>query len=154
MTPSLSQIQGLLLDLNGVFYNDDELIAGAAEAIDFLKSNNMPCRFITNTTTESLDTFHEKLTAMGLPIQKSEIISSPYATVLYLRQRGQPKCHLLLAEDTKQDFAEFPVSDTDPDVFVVGDIGDRWDYHILNQVFQLLLNGAELIALHKAILLG
>ena len=149
MTRSFSQIKGLLLDLNGVFYTGEQLLKGAIEAIEFLKSNKVPHRFITNTTTESLDTFHNKLTQMGLPIDKSEIISSPYAAVLYLRQRGKPKCHLLLAEDTKKDFAAFPVSDTEPDFVVIGDMGDRWNYHILNQAFQLLSNGAELIALHK-----
>ena len=80
---------------------------------------------MTNTTTKSLESFHQKLTNLDLPIDKEEVISAPYAAVLYLKQLGNPKCYLLLEEDAKRDFAQFPQSDNDPDVIVVGDIGDR-----------------------------
>ena len=32
---------------------------------------------------------------------------------------------------------------------VVGDLGDRWDYDVLNRAFRSLMDGAELIALQK-----
>ena len=144
-----SPIQGFLFDLNGVFYVENQAIAGAAEAIKLIKERQIPCRFVTNTTTKSLESFHQKLTNLGLPINKEEVISAPYAAVLYLKQLGNPKCYLLLEEDAKRDFAQFPQSDTDPDVIVIGDIGDRWNYDLMNQAFTLLNNGAELVALHK-----
>ena len=55
----------------------------------------------------------------------------------------------MLSESVKSDFAEFEQSDTNPDVVVIGDIGDRWNYEVMNRVFKMLNNGAELIALHK-----
>ena len=144
-----SPIQGFLFDLNGVFYVDNQAIAGSAEAIKLIKERQIPCRFVTNTTTKSLESFHQKLTNLGLPIEKEEVINAPYAAVLYLKQLGNPECYLLLEEDAKRDFAQFPQSDTAPDVIVVGDIGDRWNYDLMNQAFTLLNNGAELVALHK-----
>ena len=144
-----SPIQGFLFDLNGVFYVDNQAIAGSVEAIKLIKERQIPCRFVTNTTTKSLESFHQKLLNLGLPIDKEEVVSAPYAAVLYLKQLGNPKCYLLLEEDAKRDFAQFPQSDTDPDVIVVGDIGDRWNYDLMNQAFTLLNDGAELVALHK-----
>ena len=49
---TLSSLQniGVLLDLDGVVYQGDSLISGAAETIHILKHNNVPFRFITNTT--------------------------------------------------------------------------------------------------------
>lgn len=148
MTYALSNLKGILFDINGVFHVDNQPVDGAVEIINKIKEK-FPCRFVTNTTTKSRQTFHQSLVDMGLPISKSEIISAPYAAVLYLRQLDNPSCYLLLSEDVKSDFAEFEQSDTEPDIVVVGDIGDRWNYSIMNKVFQMLINGAELVALHK-----
>jgi len=41
---------GILFDLDGVIYQGDSLIYGAKESINLLRQNNIPCRFITNTT--------------------------------------------------------------------------------------------------------
>ena len=148
MANTLSNVKGILFDINGVFHVDNRPIEGAIETINQLK-NKFPCRFVTNTTTKSRETFHQSLVDMRLPIDESEIISAPYAAVLYLRQLNNPSCHLLLSESVKSDFAEFKQSDTNPDGVVVGDIGDRWSYEIMNRAFKMLNNGAELIALHK-----
>jgi HAD superfamily hydrolase (TIGR01458 family) len=153
MYPSRADIKGLLLDLDGVFYVDNEPLPGAIETIQFLQAQCLPCCYLTNTTTQSRQTLYQKLLALGLPIALSEIVSAPYAAVLYLRQLGSPTCSLILNEDVKTDFAEFPQSDQQPnvvpDVVVVGDIGDRWNYGLLNQMFGYVMQGAQLIALHK-----
>lgn len=142
-------IRGILLDLNGVFYVDNHIFPGALETIEFIRSRNIPCLFTTNTTTRTRDSLCAELQKMGLPIEKSEIISPPQAAVVHLRSLGQPRCHLLIREELKKEFAEFPTSHTNPDVIVIGDIGDRWNYRILNQAFQMMMYGAELVALHR-----
>lgn len=149
MAVRLDDVRGFLLDLNGVMYVGDELIAGAADTVRHLKARGIPCRYTTNTTTKSAETLHASLVAMGLPVEREEIISPVTTAADYLRKLGRPKCHLLLAEDAKKDFAEFPLSHANPDVIVIGDIGDRWNYQIMNQAFQMLKYGAELVALHK-----
>jgi HAD superfamily hydrolase (TIGR01458 family) len=35
------------------------------------------------------------------------------------------------------------------DAVIAGDLGDRWDYEVLNRAFRRLMDGAELIALQK-----
>ena len=56
---------------------------------------------------------------------------------------------MLLAEDVRQDFAEFEQSEDRPDYIVIGDIGEAWSYPLLNSVFNNLMQGAKLIAIHK-----
>lgn len=142
-------IKAVLFDLDGVFYVGNQCIPGAIETIDFLREHQIPCRFITNTTTQSRQTLHQKLRNLDLAIPADAIISAPYAAVLYLRQLGQPSCHLMLEASVKAEFAEFPTTTEHPDVIVIGDIGHRWTYAVMNQLFQMLINGAQLVALHK-----
>ncbi|MEL6384745.1 MAG: TIGR01458 family HAD-type hydrolase [Cyanobacteria bacterium J06626_18] len=146
---ALADVKGLLLDLNGVLYVANRLLPGALEAIVTIQKSGLPYRYVTNNTTQSLKTMSQSLQAMGLPIEPTEIVSAPYTAVLHLRDMGTPTIFPILSEDAKQDFAEFPVSETDAEVVVLGDIGDDWNYRLLNRTFRLIMQGAQLIALHR-----
>ncbi len=145
----LINISGFLFDLDGVIYVGDTLIDGAKETIACLKTKKIPCRFATNTTTRSLDSLFDKVTQLGLPIEKSELVTPPRIAADYLRKLGKPTCYLILEDDTKRDFAEFPQSNQNPDFIVIGNYSDQWDYQLLNRLFRMMLDGAELLALHK-----
>jgi HAD superfamily hydrolase (TIGR01458 family) len=145
----LSSIKGILFDLDGVLYVGSKAIEGANGAIEKIRASGLPCRFITNTSTLSLASLQQKINALGFSIPANELISAPQATLLYLRRQHKPVCRLLLAEDVKQDFKDFNKSGIAPDYIVIGDIGNVWSYSLLNQVFNNLMNGAKLIAIHK-----
>lgn len=147
---NLANIKGVLFDLDGVLYVGSQKIAGALETIGFVKNAGFQCRFITNTSTLSRASLKQKLDNLGFNIRLEEIISAPQAAKIYLQQIDNPICYLLLADDVKQDFNGFQQSVKDAKFIIVGDIGDAWSYPILNQVFNLLINGAELIAIHKS----
>lgn len=146
---ALRGIRGFLIDLNGVVYQDDVAIPGAAETIEAIRFAGLPFLFCSNTTTSSLDTLHSKLVSLGLPINKSELFGVTRAAVALLRKQGTPSLHFILDEDTQKDFAEFPVSSTKPDFIVIGEVGDRFSYNTLNRAFRLVLKGAVPLALHK-----
>ncbi|MGR8999028.1 MAG: TIGR01458 family HAD-type hydrolase [Gammaproteobacteria bacterium] len=145
----LSSIRGILFDLDGVLYVGPNVIEGAIAAITDIKQRGYCCRFITNTSTLSSASLQKKLTGLGFDIAEHEIISATRAAVIYLQQFDDPVCHLLLSDDVKQDFQLFRQSDSKADFVVIGDIGDAWSYKLLNNVFNLLINGAQLIAIHK-----
>ncbi len=142
-------IAGLLCDLDGVLYVGNEPIEGAVSALELLRKRNIPIRFCTNTTVLSDNSLLKKLHRMGLPIEKDELFGAIRATVAFLKKHGNPSCHLLLTDDPKQDFSQFPQSDTSPQFVVVGDMGKVWDYRMMQHIFELIMNGAELVALHK-----
>lgn len=146
---ALLDMKGLLLDLNGVFYVANRTLPGAKEAIAAIQKSGLPYRYVTNNTTQSMQTMSHSLQAMGLSIEPAQILSAPYAAVLHLRKMGSPTIYPLLTEDTKQDFDEFRMSETNADVIVMGDIGDDWNYRSLNRAFRLIMQGAQLIALHR-----
>jgi HAD superfamily hydrolase (TIGR01458 family) len=55
-----------------------------------------------------------------------------------------------MREALAAEFEEFPQSESRPQVVVIGDIGDRWNYALMNRLFRMLMEGAELVALHKS----
>jgi HAD superfamily hydrolase (TIGR01458 family) len=144
-----SAIKGLLFDLDGVLYIGSRPIEGAIDTIRQIKARNIPTRFITNTSTLSLASLQKKMQAMGFSIPTEDIISAPQATLLYLKQQQDPVCRLVLADDVKQDFKEIRQANTHVDYIVIGDIGDAWSYALLNELFNYLMEGAKLIAIHK-----
>jgi HAD superfamily hydrolase (TIGR01458 family) len=146
---TLSTIKGILFDLDGVLYVGSKPIPDAVEAVAKIRASGLKCRFITNTSTLSLANLQRKINALGFSIPSNEIISAPQAALLYLRQQRHQVYRLLLAEDVKKDFQEFSQSDMSADCIVIGDIGDAWSYQLLNEVFNNLMQGAKLIAIHK-----
>lgn len=142
-------IKAVLFDLDGVLYIGEQPIAGAIETVNRLRQAGIAVRFVTNTSTLSLLTLQSKLNALGFNVVPEEIMSAPQATIHYLKRQPNPVCKLLLADDVKQDFSGFDQSETAANYVVIGDMGDRWSYALLNEVFTCLVNGAQLIAIHK-----
>ena len=66
----MQEIKGLLIDLDGVIYNDSLLIEGAVESIRWLQETQIPFRFITNTTMKSRQTLQKKLESFGISVEE------------------------------------------------------------------------------------
>ncbi|MEM8952680.1 MAG: TIGR01458 family HAD-type hydrolase [Verrucomicrobiota bacterium] len=144
-------LQGLLIDLDGVLYVGNQPIEGAREALQAISDRGIVRRFITNTTTRTTIEVVEKLNHMGFAVDKGEVFSAVTATVSFLRKQkgGNPSVELIVRDSVRPEFNEFPADDEYPDFVVVGDIGAAWSYPLMNRAFRQILNGAELIAMHK-----
>ena len=140
---------GFLFDLNGVFYEDKNIISGANETIDWLKKNGIPHKFISNNSTLSRKLFVEKLKKIGLKINISEVITSNYAGVLTIKKMGLKNCKLIMTEEAKLDYKKFQLQNKKIDAIVIGDIGEKWSFSLMNELMNDIISGAEIIALHK-----
>ena len=140
---------GFLFDLNGVFYEDENIISGANETIDWLKKNSIPYKFISNNSTLSRKLFVEKLKKIGLKINISEVITSNYAGVLTIKKMGLKNCKLIMTEEAKLDYKKFQLQNKKIDAIVIGDIGEKWSFSLMNELMNDVISGAEIIALHK-----
>ena len=140
---------GFLFDLNGVFYEDKNIISGANETIDWLKKNGIPHKFISNNSTLSRKLFVEKLKKIGLKINISDVITSNYAGVLTIKKMGLKNCKLIMTEEAKLDYKKFQLQNKKIDAIVIGDIGEKWSFSLMNELMNDVISGAEIIALHK-----
>ena len=141
---------GILFDLDGVIYQGDSLISGAKESINLLRQNNIPCRFITNTTRMTKKNLVTKLKSMGLSLEINEVFAAPHAAVEYCKSKGYKKIELVVPDRSmEEDFADFDLHTDNPQAIVMGDMGNQFTFDLLNSLFKKILTGAEIVALHK-----
>ncbi|MGB0372270.1 MAG: TIGR01458 family HAD-type hydrolase [Opitutales bacterium] len=145
------KISGLLVDLDGVLYVGGEVIPGAIEALDKLREQRIPFRFVTNTTTRTAESLVRKLGRLGFSVAPEEIFSAVTATLGYLKSQSEelPSVHAVVRDSVLPEFRDFPRDDESPDFVVVGDIGASWSYGLMNRIFRQLNAGARLLAMHR-----
>ncbi len=144
----------ILLDLDGTLYIGNQQIPGAVNTIAELRQQGFKLRFLTNTTTKSHAELLAQMAALGFALAPDELISAPVGARLELQSIQQKlnrplRIWPVVADAIKPDFAEFKWDESAPDFIVLGDIGERWDLTLINQIFNAMHSGAELIALHK-----
>lgn len=143
------RIEGLLLDLDGVFYIGDRPISGGQEVLAYLQERQVPYRFITNTTTRSPEALANKLRTLGIETRPENVFTAVSATIRFLNSQGTPSFHLLLRDVIKPIFDLFPQDREVPDYVIIGDIGADWNYENLNLVFNMLMRGSNLLCMHR-----
>jgi HAD superfamily hydrolase (TIGR01458 family) len=144
----LNAVDGILADQDGVWFVENEPVPGAREALARIRERELPLRIISNTTTRTSDDLAAKMCAMGMHVEAREVISPPRVAAQMLRARHVKHAKLVVADAIRGEFdgiAESP----QPEVIVIGDIGERWSYALMNELFQMVLGGAEIVALHR-----
>ena len=139
--------KGFLLDLDGVFIQSGAILPGALETVEIFNSRNIPYRFVTNTTTKSRDTLHLELTRQDIICNKEHIFSAGYSGAKAIMQMGNPSCKFFISEDLKKDYKFCDVNNENPDLIVIGDY-DKWDVASINQAFNYVMGGSQILALH------
>ena len=145
----LNGVNGFLFDLDGVLCVEGEPIDGAIEVINELQSNNIPFRIVTNYTTLSRKRLYSKLIKIGFDLKEDHIFSASYAGVLRLRELDNPRCQFFLNKDSLKDYEEFLIDNENPEYIIIGDLDDQWSFEIVNDIFNKVINGSKVIALHK-----
>ncbi len=140
---------GVLLDIDGVLYVGDEPIAGAHDALAELRRLGDDLRLVTNTTSRSRRQVAEHLDELGFQTTIEEIVTPAAMAVRYCAERGHSSVELVVSDGLREDLATLVQAPPGErvDAVILGDVGERFDSKLLNDVFRLLMDGAELIAL-------
>ncbi len=149
MSPPLSGVRALLLDLEGTVFQAGALIPGAAEALAAAERRGLAWRFVTNATSRPRAVLLRELSAMGLEVPADRVFTGPRAARALLLERGWTRCHFLLRPPLLEDFEDIAPVDSAADAVVLGDLGAEMTYERLNRAFRLLLEGAELVTLAR-----
>jgi HAD superfamily hydrolase (TIGR01458 family) len=142
----------VLLDIDGVLAVSWEPIPGAVDTLSQLRAEGVPFRLITNTTTHPRTALAATLAEAGFDVEPSEIFTAVVATGEYLRAH-HPGARVLVISDgdpsADLDDVELVGPDDEADVVVIGGAGDAFSYATVNRAFQLLLDGAALVGMHR-----
>jgi len=74
-----------LFDLDGTIYLGSELLPGAKSTIEQLRSAGAKTVFLSNNPTRDPDMYVRKLTGLGIPVDRNEILNTVVTTVLWLK---------------------------------------------------------------------
>jgi phospholysine phosphohistidine inorganic pyrophosphate phosphatase len=135
-------MQALLFDMDGVLYNSEEPIPGAAETLAWVRSRDIPHLFVTNTTSRGRDALAAKLGRFGIPASPGEIMTPCEAAGDWLRSRGAANVALFLRPAARPAFDGLVLlpdnAESGASYVVIGDLANAWDFATLNRAFRLL----------------
>jgi HAD superfamily hydrolase (TIGR01458 family) len=143
----MSEIKGIIFDIDGVLEFQGQVYPGAVEALALLRSKGLLVRFLTNSTLKSRRSCTEKLRRSGFEADEDEVITASYAAAVYLKSLNPRSCWVMVERAGLDEFKDFVIDDQNPEYVVVGDNRSRFDFIHLNHAVKLLINGAKLIAM-------
>ena len=145
------EIDGLLIDIDGVLTVSWEPIDGVPEALAAVRTSGIPLRFATNTTTRTRAGVATLLGDAGMPVDVDEILTAPAATAAHLRrEHPDARVFLLNTGDLTEDLEGIDLVESGPaDVVVIGGAGVDFTHQQLNEAFRLILDGAAFVAMHR-----
>jgi phospholysine phosphohistidine inorganic pyrophosphate phosphatase len=149
MATALEGVEGLLLDLSGVIYVQDEAVPGAADSLERLRSEGIPIRLVTNTTMRPRSSILERLERLGIEADPAELLTPATLAASRCAEAGYESVSLVVLDELREDLEGLEERGDSVDAVIVGDLGDSWDYGVLNRAFRQLMDGAALIALQK-----
>ncbi len=87
----MPEIQGVVMDMDGVVWRGDELLPGASALFNVLKQRGLPFAAATNNSAKSPTDYVHKLAHMGIEgIREDQVLTSGRVTISYLIKHYPP----------------------------------------------------------------
>jgi HAD superfamily hydrolase (TIGR01458 family) len=136
----------LLIDLDGVLKIDNSPAADVEEFFQFIYKNKIPACILSNSTLRTGELVKEYFASQNIELSIPAITAFD-ATLSFVKKnykRVQVFCRDYLIHHF-----DGMIDEENPEVIVIGDIEDKWNYQIVNDIFKKVFTGADLIAMHK-----
>jgi HAD superfamily hydrolase (TIGR01458 family) len=147
----MRDVEGLLLDIDGVLTVSWRALEGAVQALARIRASGMPFRLLTNTTERSRRQLSSVLREAGFDVEPAEVLTAPVATGRYLMSRySGARCLVIGGSDSPEDLdGVVVVRGQEPaDVVVVGGSSEAIPWGAANHALRLVLDGAPLVSMH------
>lgn len=146
----LADTELFVLDMDGTFYLGDQILDGALDFIEAVKSSGKQFIFFTNNSSKSPRIYIEKLARMNCLITRDQIITSGDVAIEYLKTHYAGKSVYLMGtpalEETFQE-AGILLTQEMPDIVVVG-FDTTLTYEKLEKACTYIRRGALFLATH------
>jgi HAD superfamily hydrolase (TIGR01458 family) len=137
--------------MDGVLTVPWEPLPGAVGAVRRLRDAGVPLRVLTGTTALGRARLAEHLRAVGFPFADDEVLAAAVIAAEFLRAR-RPGARVAHVGDAQaEDLAGVHLVGLDqaPDVVLFSGADGSFRFETFNRVLRLLLDGAELMAMHR-----
>jgi len=139
-------INPLLIDLDGVLKLGDSPAPDANVFFNFIYSHKIPVCILSNSTLRTGEMVKEFFASHNIKIEIPAITAFD-STVSYVK-KNYKKVWVYCRDYLLHHFNGF-IDEKNPEAVVIGDIEDKWNYQIMNDIFKKVFNGADFIAMHK-----
>lgn len=155
------EIEGVIFDLDGTIYLGEVALPGAVETCHALRRRGMRLLFVSNKPLADREAYADKLTRLGIPAGKDDVITSTHVMGLYLKRTAPAlRLYVIGEEKTRDELRGHGLTvvndfiDQDPrevidpagiDAVVVA-FDRTLDYRKLNTAYQALMRGAHFYA--------
>jgi NagD protein len=138
---------GFICDMDGVLYHGNNLLPGAKDFVEWLKSANKSYLFLTNSSERSPRELHQKLQRMGMDVEEPHFYTSALATAAFLSSQI-PHCSAYVIGEAGLLNALYDagiaINDVSPDYVVMGETR-HYNYESILRAVNLVNGGARLI---------
>ena len=136
----------LLIDFDGVIKIKNSPAPDAQKFFEFIDKNKIPACILSNSTLRTGELINDFFSDHGIKLLIPALTAFDI-TVSYVK-KNYKKVQVYCRDYLKHHF-EGMIDEKNPEAIVIGDIEDRWNYQIMNDIFNKVLNGADLLAMHK-----
>lgn len=139
-----------IIDMDGTFYLDGNIIEGSIDFINKIKESGRDFYFFTNNSSNNVEVCRAKLEKMGFPVDEKRVIISSHVAADYLNKHYKGKKVFLLGnerltEDMKK--AGIELTQSDPDIVLLG-FDTTLTYQKMWDAVKYIDKGAIYIATH------
>lgn len=139
---------GFLIDMDGVIYRGNQLIAGADQFVNSLKERDIPFLFLTNNSQRTRRDVAMKLQRMGIEVDETHVFTCAMATARFLAKQQSAGTAYVIGDGGLLNALHsngFAIVDQSPDFVVIGE-GRSVTLEMLESAVQMIIDGAKLIA--------
>lgn len=146
----LTGVRALMFDLDGCVWFGAELAPGAAELMANLRARGIGVGFLTNTSTHDSEYLAGKLSRLGIPAQRTDVLSPIDVLGDHPLLLERPPTFVIGSAYVKSAVGEISEVTEDPEVarLVVLARDIELDYHRLSDALHVLNRGGALLALN------
>lgn len=139
-------IKPLLIDFDGVLKIGNSPAPDIGEFFDFISNNEIPACILSNSTLRTGDLVREFFTSHNIEINLPAITA--FDAAVHFVKKNYKRVQVYCRDYLIHQF-EGLIDEENPEAIVIGDIEDKWNYEIMNDIFKKVFSGADLIAMHK-----
>lgn len=135
----------VLIDFDGVIKLGENPAPDAGKFLEFLSERKIPSYIISNSTLRTGSEILAFLSDNNINIDVPAMTAVD-ATLHYVKEHYS-KVSVYCIPSIKKLFKDF-IDDENAEAVIIGDIGNNWNYKLMNEIFRKVKAGAAIVAMH------
>ncbi|HYW96566.1 MAG TPA: HAD-IIA family hydrolase [Bacteroidales bacterium] len=139
--------KGFICDMDGVIYHGNRLLPGVKEFVQWLKDEKKNFIFLTNSSERTPRELQEKLSRLGIEVDRSHFYTSALATAAFLASQKPRGSAYIIGEAGLINAlynVGYTMNNVDPDYVVMGE-SRSYSYERIEHSVNLVIRGAKLV---------